>query len=125
MSKIRVYGSRRKGTVLQPDLLASNGMIHIVGRLMDSVNPTVEGRPQVEPCPPFASSSPLCSFFALTLVVVVSPQENLMKIMSHYGKFDQFRTLLQVSTSCPAHSWLHPLWADSPPPEYRTPPTEF
>lgn len=52
MSKIRVYGSRRKGTVLQPDLLASNGMIHIVSRLMDSVNPTVEGRPQVEPCPP-------------------------------------------------------------------------
>lgn len=52
MSKIRVYGSRRKGTVLRPDLLASNGMIHIVNRLMDSVNPTVEGRPQVEPCPP-------------------------------------------------------------------------
>ncbi|XP_075900072.1 stabilin-2 isoform X3 [Nelusetta ayraudi] len=69
MSKIRVYGSRRKGTVLRPDLLASNGMIHIVNRLMDSVNPTVEGR----------------------------PQENLMKIISKYSKFDQFRTLLQSS----------------------------
>lgn len=38
--------------MLRPDLLASNGMIHIVNRLMDSVTPTVEDRPQVEPCPP-------------------------------------------------------------------------
>lgn len=49
---MRVYGSRRKSTVKQWDMLASNGMIHIVNRLMDSVAPTVEGRPQVAPQAP-------------------------------------------------------------------------
>lgn len=41
-----------------------------------------------------------------------------MKIISKYNKFDQFRTLLQVSTSCPAQNWLHPLEL-TPPPDYR------
>uniref|UniRef100_A0A3P8ZT82 Stabilin 2 n=1 Tax=Esox lucius TaxID=8010 RepID=A0A3P8ZT82_ESOLU len=40
--KIRIHGSRKKGGVLQSDVIASNGIIHIINKLMDSVSPTVE-----------------------------------------------------------------------------------
>ncbi|XP_059181662.1 stabilin-2 [Centropristis striata] len=66
-TKIRIHGSRKRGAVVQADVVASNGMIHIINKLMDSVSPTVEG----------------------------DPQENLMKIVSDYGKFDKFRSLLE------------------------------
>ncbi|XP_075967354.1 LOW QUALITY PROTEIN: stabilin-2 [Anarhichas minor] len=64
---IRIHGSRKKGVILQSDVVASNGMIHIINKLMDSVSPTV------------ASNS----------------QENLMRIISDYGKFDKFKSLLE------------------------------
>uniref|UniRef100_A0A673XNN0 Stabilin 2 n=1 Tax=Salmo trutta TaxID=8032 RepID=A0A673XNN0_SALTR len=63
--KIRIHGSRKKGGVLQSDVIASNGIIHIINKLMDSVSPTVE-----------------------------SDRENLMKILSDYGKFSKFKDLL-------------------------------
>ncbi|CAJ1054448.1 LOW QUALITY PROTEIN: stabilin-2-like [Xyrichtys novacula] len=66
-TKIRLHGSRRKGVILRSDLLASNGMIHIISRLMDSVSPTVES----------------------------DTKENLLKIISDYGKFNQFKLLLE------------------------------
>uniref|UniRef100_A0A3Q1H6M0 Uncharacterized protein n=1 Tax=Anabas testudineus TaxID=64144 RepID=A0A3Q1H6M0_ANATE len=39
-TKIRIHGSRKKGVIIQSDLMASNGMIHIINKLMDSVSPT-------------------------------------------------------------------------------------
>ncbi|XP_077355725.1 stabilin-2 [Festucalex cinctus] len=65
--KIRIHGSRKRAAVIQSDVLASNGMIHIVDKLMDSVVATVES----------------------------DPQENLMKILSDYGKFGTFASLLK------------------------------
>ncbi|KAM4711664.1 stabilin-2 [Anableps anableps] len=65
--RIRIHGSRRQGEVLQPDLAASNGVIHIISKLMDSVPATVESR----------------------------PDENLMKIISDYGKLETFKSLLE------------------------------
>ncbi|KAJ8006691.1 hypothetical protein DPEC_G00109850 [Dallia pectoralis] len=64
--KIRIHGSRKKGDVLQSDVIASNGIIHIISKLMDSVPPTVES----------------------------NKKENLMKIISDYGKFSKFKDLL-------------------------------
>ncbi|GAA6235731.1 stabilin-2-like [Lates japonicus] len=64
---IRIHGSRKKGMIVQPDVVASNGMIHIINKLMDSVSPTVES----------------------------DTKENLMKIVSDYGKFDKFKSLLE------------------------------
>uniref|UniRef100_A0A673XQ06 Stabilin 2 n=1 Tax=Salmo trutta TaxID=8032 RepID=A0A673XQ06_SALTR len=45
--KIRIHGSRKKGGVLQSDVIASNGIIHIINKLMDSVSPTVESDREV------------------------------------------------------------------------------
>ncbi|XP_035536186.1 stabilin-2 [Morone saxatilis] len=66
-TKIRIHGSRKKGTIIQSDMVASNGMIHIINKLMDSVSPTVES----------------------------DTQENLMKIIADYGKFEKFKSLLE------------------------------
>ncbi|XP_026218248.1 stabilin-2 isoform X2 [Anabas testudineus] len=66
-TKIRIHGSRKKGVIIQSDLMASNGMIHIINKLMDSVSPTVES----------------------------DTEENLMKFISNYGKFDKFKSLLE------------------------------
>lgn len=47
-TKIRIHGSRKRGVVIQSDLVASNGMIHIINKLMDSVAATVEGDGEVD-----------------------------------------------------------------------------
>lgn len=47
-TKIRIHGSRKKGVIIQSDMVASNGMIHIINKLMDSVSPTVESDPEVQ-----------------------------------------------------------------------------
>lgn len=47
-TKIRIHGSRKKGVIIQSDVVASNGMIHIINKLMDSVPPTVESDTQVK-----------------------------------------------------------------------------
>ncbi|KAM4569636.1 stabilin-2 [Odontesthes bonariensis] len=65
--KLRIHGSRKKGTIIQSDLVASNGMIHIISNLMDSVSATVES----------------------------NTDENLMKIISDYSKFGTFKSLLE------------------------------
>ncbi|XP_029351188.1 stabilin-2 isoform X1 [Echeneis naucrates] len=67
LTTIRIHGSRKKGVIIQSDLVASNGMIHVINKLMDSVSATVES----------------------------NPEENLMKILSDYGKFDKFKWLLE------------------------------
>ncbi|KAG7215107.1 hypothetical protein INR49_022755 [Caranx melampygus] len=66
-TNIRIHGSRRRGTIVHSDVVASNGMIHLINKLMDSVSPTVES----------------------------DTKENLMKIISDYGKFDKFKSLLE------------------------------
>ncbi|KAM9327686.1 stabilin-2 isoform 2-T2 [Pholidichthys leucotaenia] len=66
-TKIRIHGSRRKGVIIQSDVVAYNGMIHIINKLMDSVPPTVKG----------------------------DPEENLMKIISDHSIFDKFKSLLE------------------------------
>ncbi|XP_053718395.1 stabilin-2 [Synchiropus splendidus] len=64
--KVRLYGSKRKSLVLKSNLLASNGIIHIISKLMDVVEPTVES----------------------------DVSKSLSKIISEYGKFDTFKSLL-------------------------------
>uniref|UniRef100_A0A3B4UC77 Stabilin 2 n=1 Tax=Seriola dumerili TaxID=41447 RepID=A0A3B4UC77_SERDU len=46
-TKIRIHGSRKKGVIVQSDVVASNGMIHLINKLMDSVSPTVESDTEV------------------------------------------------------------------------------
>uniref|UniRef100_A0A8D3AH52 Stabilin 2 n=1 Tax=Scophthalmus maximus TaxID=52904 RepID=A0A8D3AH52_SCOMX len=47
-TKIRIHGSRKRGVIIQSDVVASNGMIHLINKLMDSVSPTVESDPKVQ-----------------------------------------------------------------------------
>uniref|UniRef100_A0A671UAA8 Stabilin 2 n=1 Tax=Sparus aurata TaxID=8175 RepID=A0A671UAA8_SPAAU len=60
-TKIRIHGSRKKGVIVQPDLVASNGMIHIINKLMDSVSPTVESDTQVNTPDQYRTVSDLAS----------------------------------------------------------------
>ncbi|XP_007893639.2 stabilin-2 [Callorhinchus milii] len=64
---LRIYGSRKKGTILQGNLVASNGLIHIIDQVMDGVEPTIKS----------------------------SKEKTLLTIISENGKFNQFQTLLQ------------------------------
>ncbi|XP_065807292.1 stabilin-2 isoform X1 [Labrus bergylta] len=67
-TKIRLHGSRKKGVILRSDLVASNGIIHIINKLMDSVSPTVDS----------------------------NTKENLLTVISDYGKFYKFKSLLEM-----------------------------
>uniref|UniRef100_H3CCR8 Stabilin 2 n=1 Tax=Tetraodon nigroviridis TaxID=99883 RepID=H3CCR8_TETNG len=66
-TRIRLHGSRKKGAIVQAGIMASNGMIHLINKLMDSVAPIVQS----------------------------DAQENMMKIISDYGKFSTLKPLLQ------------------------------
>ncbi|XP_017567677.1 stabilin-2 isoform X2 [Pygocentrus nattereri] len=68
--KIRIHGSRRKGTLVESDVIASNGIIHIIDKMMDTVPSTV----------------------------ISDNQENLMKILSDNSKFSQFKSLFEKTT---------------------------
>ena len=76
-------------------------MIHIINKLMDSVSPTVESDTQVEPNRLYIQV-PLNNVLMIILslntmnILCVCLQENIMKIISDYGKFDKFRSLLEV-----------------------------
>lgn len=48
-TKIRIHGSRKKGSIIQSDLVASNGVIHLIDKLMDSVSPSVQSNKDVRP----------------------------------------------------------------------------
>ncbi|XP_028673278.2 stabilin-2 [Erpetoichthys calabaricus] len=67
--KIRIHGSKKKGSILQGDIVASNGLIHIINKLMEKVEATVES----------------------------NTKENLLKILEDNGKFNRFRSLLMKS----------------------------
>lgn len=47
-TRIRLHGSRKKGLIVQAGKVASNGMIHLVNKLMDSVSPIVQSDAQVD-----------------------------------------------------------------------------
>lgn len=84
--------------IVQSDVVASNGMIHVINKLMDSVAPTVESDTQVETCSvKYFTDETLMD--VLSSICFVSSQENLMKIISDYGKFDKFKSLLEVCRS--------------------------
>ncbi|RLW00187.1 hypothetical protein DV515_00009195 [Chloebia gouldiae] len=40
--RIRIQGGREKGKILQGDIIASNGILHIIDKAMDNVEPTFE-----------------------------------------------------------------------------------
>lgn len=44
---IRIHGSKKKGTIVQSNIVASNGMIHLINNVMDSVVATVDSDPKV------------------------------------------------------------------------------
>ncbi|XP_062863681.1 stabilin-2 [Trichomycterus rosablanca] len=68
--KVRIHGSRKKGTVLDSDVITSNGLIHIIDKVLDTVPPTV----------------------------ISDNQENLMKILSDNGKFSQLKSLIEKTS---------------------------
>lgn len=107
--KYRIFGSKRKGTILESGIVASNGIIHIINKLMDTVAPTVKSQREV------STLSRQSSLTVLYFIHVVSSwlvhtitfaglrhshfalQENLMKILTDNSKFSLFRGLLQVN----------------------------
>lgn len=45
--RIRIQGGKRKGKLLQGDIIASNGILHIVDKSMDNIEPTFESNKEV------------------------------------------------------------------------------
>jgi len=45
--RIRIQGGRRKGKLLQGNIIASNGILHIVDKAMDNMEPTFESKKEV------------------------------------------------------------------------------
>lgn len=39
--RVRIHGSRRKANLVESDIIASNGIIHIIDKMLDTVPPTV------------------------------------------------------------------------------------
>lgn len=45
--QIRIRGSKRRGKFLQKNIIASNGILHIIDKAMDFVEPTLESNTKV------------------------------------------------------------------------------
>lgn len=45
--RIQIQGGRGKGKILQGDIIASNGILHIIDKAMDNVEPTFESSKEV------------------------------------------------------------------------------
>ncbi|KAG8439430.1 hypothetical protein GDO86_005587 [Hymenochirus boettgeri] len=71
--KIRIHGSKKKGKVLQKNILAANGILHIIDKAMDYVEPTLES----------------------------NPKETIMAILQDNGRYNKFRLLLEKSNLGP------------------------
>ncbi|EMP23972.1 Stabilin-2 [Chelonia mydas] len=65
--KIRIQGSKKKGKLLQGDIVASNGILHIIDKAMDNVEPT------------FGSSK----------------EETIMTVMQDNRRYSRFRSMLE------------------------------
>ncbi|KAL8222048.1 UNVERIFIED_CONTAM: hypothetical protein K2H54_074845 [Gekko kuhli] len=46
--RIRIQGGKKKGKILQGDILASNGIVHIIDTALDNMEPTFEGNEEKE-----------------------------------------------------------------------------
>uniref|UniRef100_A0A8C0URD9 Stabilin 2 n=1 Tax=Cyanistes caeruleus TaxID=156563 RepID=A0A8C0URD9_CYACU len=65
--RIRIQGGRRKGKILQGDIIASNGILHIIDKAMDSVEPTFES----------------------------SKEKTIMSVLQANGRYSQFTSLIE------------------------------
>uniref|UniRef100_A0A8C3XJ35 Stabilin 2 n=1 Tax=Chelydra serpentina TaxID=8475 RepID=A0A8C3XJ35_CHESE len=65
--KIRIQGSKKKGKILQGDIIASNGILHIIDKAMDNVEPT------------FGSSK----------------EETIMTVIQDNRRYSRFRSMLE------------------------------
>uniref|UniRef100_A0A8C3R7U3 Stabilin 2 n=1 Tax=Cyanoderma ruficeps TaxID=181631 RepID=A0A8C3R7U3_9PASS len=65
--RIRTQGGRGKGKILQGDIIASNGILHIIDKAMDNVEPTVES----------------------------SKEKTIMSVLQANGRYSQFTSLIQ------------------------------
>ncbi|KAE8615136.1 hypothetical protein XENTR_v10008418 [Xenopus tropicalis] len=71
--KIRIHGSKKKGKILQKNIIASNGILHIIDRAMDYVEPTLES----------------------------NPKETIMSILQVNGRYNRFKLLLEKANLGP------------------------
>ncbi|KAM4676890.1 stabilin-2 [Discoglossus pictus] len=67
--KIRIQGGKKKCKVLEKNIIASNGILHIIDKAFDYVEPTLES----------------------------NTKETIMEILQDNGRFNQFRSLLEKS----------------------------
>ncbi|XP_069486024.1 stabilin-2 [Ambystoma mexicanum] len=67
--QIRIHGSKKKISILQGDIIASNGLVHIINNAIDDVEATLES----------------------------NTQETIMTILQKNGRYSRFRSLLQSS----------------------------
>ncbi|XP_068611107.1 stabilin-2 [Brachionichthys hirsutus] len=65
--RLRLHGSKKKSLIIDSDVVASNGMIHIVNRLIDNISPLVES----------------------------NNKETFLTLISDNFKFDKFKSLLE------------------------------
>ncbi|KAM3927008.1 stabilin-2 [Leptodactylus fuscus] len=71
--KIRIRGSKKRGKILQKNIIASNGILHIIDKAMDFVEPTLES----------------------------NTKETIMEILQENGRYNRFRSLLEKSNLGP------------------------
>ncbi|KAM4039706.1 stabilin-2 isoform 2-T2 [Anomaloglossus baeobatrachus] len=71
--KIRIRGSKKRGRFLQKNIIASNGILHIIDKAMDFVEPTLES----------------------------NTKETIMEILQENGRYNRFRALLEKSNLGP------------------------
>ncbi|NXQ70558.1 STAB2 protein, partial [Quiscalus mexicanus] len=65
--RIRIQGGREKGKILQGDIIASNGILHIIDKAMDNVGPTFES----------------------------SKEKTIMSLLQANGRYSQFTSLIE------------------------------
>ncbi|KAJ1163610.1 hypothetical protein NDU88_004066 [Pleurodeles waltl] len=67
--KIRIYGSKKKVSILQGNIMASNGLLHIIDKAIDDAEPTLEG----------------------------NTMKSIMSILEENGRYNSFTSLLANS----------------------------
>ncbi|XP_063303278.1 stabilin-2 [Pelobates fuscus] len=67
--RIRIHGSKKTGKVIEENIIASNGILHIIDKAMDFVEPTLES----------------------------NKKESIMEILQENGRYNLFHTLLEKS----------------------------
>nr|XP_033807631.1 stabilin-2 isoform X2 [Geotrypetes seraphini] len=65
--KIRIHGSKKKSKIIEGNIIASNGLLHIVDKAMDNVEPALES----------------------------NTEKTIMEILEDNGRYNKFKSLLQ------------------------------